>query len=393
MIYNLKGYRLFNSAEIETLQVRVFTEKGSFKASIPGGTSRGKHEAADLPVKKALKKLSELRLKVIGFQEDKWQELDQLLLDLDGTPNFSRIGGNTALALSLAVARASTMNRLWRLNQKGLEARFPLPVSNIIGGGKHGGNTLWQEFLVIPPKAKSPGEALETVIGIWKRVGESLKRKGLLLGNNREWAWTARLTDEKSLELLSRAAKSWDARLGVDFAASSFYTKKGYMYGKRLLKPEKHMEKVLDTTRRFKLLYLEDPFQEDDFDSFSALTGKIGKKSLVVGDDLYCTNPGRYLAGLQGRCTNGVIIKPNQVGTLSLARQVADMAQKAGSLIVPSHRSTETGDAWLSDLAVTFDAPLIKIGLGDMPKFNRLLELWEDIPHVSMAKLPGKLLK
>lgn len=393
MIYNLKGYRIFNSAGAETLQVRLFTEKGSFKASVPGGTSRGKHEAADLPVKKALERLSELRLKVIGFHEDRWRELDQLLLDLDKTQNFSRIGGNTALAISLAAARASTMNRLWRINGKGIKARFPLPVSNIIGGGKHGGKTAWQEFLVFPRKAKSPAEALETVIGVWKRVGDELEKKKLLLGNNREMAWMSRLNDEKSLELLSRASGSWDVRLGVDFAASSFWKGGKYMYGKAGIKPEKQMERVLDAARRFRLFYLEDPFHEDDFSSFSALTREIGTRALVVGDDLYCTNPDRYLGGVQGKCTGGVIIKPNQAGTLSLAIKVAEMARKAGQVIVPSHRSTETEDAWLSDLAVTLDAPLVKIGLGDMPKFNRLLELWEDIPHISLSRLPGKLLK
>jgi enolase len=387
MIQDLRLLTVFNLLGKPTLKAKVFTECGCFSASVPSGTSKGACEAVDLPPHKARKAFPQIRKGLIGRDEKDWLGVDSFLQETDGTGNFSRIGGNLALAVSLAVARAAKEGDLWKVNGKGTKAQFPVPVCNMIGGGKHGGLTRWQEFLVIPHRARSPAEAMKTLAEIWSAVGDELRSKGFLLGRNMENAWTSELDDARTLDFLSQVAHDWDTRLGVDFAASSLWSGKGYdMPG--AAKPDAYFDAVMEAARKYKLFYLEDPFHENDFRAFSDLNAKLGRKALVVGDDLYCTMASRILEGTESKATNAAIIKPNQVGTLKQTTEAVEAARSKGMAIVPSHRSAETPDHWISDLAVTFDAPLIKIGLGDIPKYNRLIELWEEIAEVGMAKPP-----
>lgn len=390
MIENAKIYPIFNLWGKRTLEVKVFTEGGVYSASVPTGTSKGENEAKYVSVTRALKIFPEIRKNLIGLDEKDSEKIDRLLIKLDGTQDFRDTGANTALAASIATARAATNNELWRLNGRKLHAHFPFPVSNIIGGGKHGGGCDWQEFLIIPHRAKNPFQAGRTIIDFWASAGEELKRKKLLAGRNLENAWMSRLDDLRTLDFLSRFAADWDVRIGVDFAASSLWNGKKYVYrgtGKRL-SPEKHMDFIKEVTDKYRIYYLEDPFHQDDFKYFSLLTEEL-QESLVTGDDLYCTNPKRLALGAGSRAGNGVIIKPNQIGTLYQVKQAIDIAGRKGMSIIPSHRSEETGDDWLADLAVNWEAPLIKIGLSDIPKFNRLIELWDDIANSRMAELPG----
>ena len=162
------------------------------------------------------------------LDEEDWINADVLLKELDGTDCFSRIGGNLSLAISLAFARAATKGQLWKLTGRNLRADFPTPVCNVIGGGKHGGKTVWQEFLIIPHKSYSPLEAAKTAIEIWATIGEELAKKGVLLGKNREGAWMSKLDDFETLHLLSEVAEDWKFRIGIDFAATSFWNGKGY---------------------------------------------------------------------------------------------------------------------------------------------------------------------
>ncbi|MFQ5647907.1 MAG: enolase [Candidatus Aenigmatarchaeota archaeon] len=388
MIHHLKAYAIFNSRMGQTLLARVWTDSGVFSASVPTGTSKGKHEAWDLPPEKALEMSREISKTLKGLDEQDWQNFDIFLQQLDKTGNFSRIGGNLALAASLAVARAATGGELWRLTGKERSAQFPMPVANMIGGGKHDGGTDWQEFLVIPHNAESPAAAFLILREVWKDVGDRLKEKGVLLGRNRENAWMAKLDETRTLDLLSKVAEEFDVRLGVDFAASSFWNGRKYVYKKRRISPEKQMKAVIRATNLYKLSYLEDPFEEADFEFFAVLNSRLKKSALIIGDDLYCTNQDRLERGIKIGASDGIIIKPNQIGTLYQTAQTVGLAKRAGQVIVPSHRSVETEDAWLADLAVAFDAPLMKIGLGDIPKFNRLAQLWADIPSVQMAAFP-----
>jgi len=386
MIKNLKIYTSFNEHGRETIKLKVITENGEFSSSVPSGTSKGKHEAKELPIKTVMKRFSEIRHYFITRDENAREELDLLIQDLDKTKNFSKLGENLALTLSISIARAATNNQLYNILGKKLKAEFPYPMGNVMGGGQHAGGTDFQEFLIIPYKAKTPEQAVKTMIDVWREIEEKLKRKKSLTGKNLENAWTSKMNDIKTLDFLSRIADNHNLKLGIDCAASNMWNGKYYNYRKlkRRYNREKQLDFMIELAKKYKLFYLEDPFHEEDFESFSILTKKTGKKCLVVGDDLFTTNPHRLYKGIKS--ANGIIIKPNQVGTLFLTQIVVNTAKRNGIKIIPSHRSGETEDDFIADLAIAWDAPLIKTGLAgaDTPKLNRLIELWHEIPHVKM---------
>jgi enolase len=387
MIRDLRLFRIFNSKGEDSVMVKLFTDKGVFPASVPSGTSAGKNEARELPFPKVKKSFSEIRKLLAGREED-FREADSLLREHDRTGNFSGVGGNLATAISIAVARAQAGGKLWSLSGIRSSHHFPLPLSNIIGGGVHHGGSEWQEFLVIPYRIRNPYEAKQAVIEVWSAVGEELRKRKKLLGRNIENAWMSPMDFEDTLEFLSEASAGWHVRLGVDIAASSFWDGKAYKYRRKSLSPVEQLELVLEMAGRFRLYYIEDPFHEEAFSSFSVLRKKA--KALVVGDDLFCTSPARLAKGIEMGSASGVIIKPNQVGTLSDCEKVVEMARRKCMVPVVSHRSGETEDTWLADLGILFSSPLIKIGcLGaDLPKHNRLIELWEEVPDNRMADLP-----
>ncbi len=372
--------------------VKIWTDDGSFSASIPSGTSKGKHEAKELPIDKVRKSFSRIRSRFIGKDERDWRGIDSLLRDIDGTENFSKIGENLSLAISIACARAAFNNELWKIHKPRMGIEFPIPIGNVIGGGKHMGGTDWQEFLVIPYAANSPAEAIETMLGIWIDLGKELRRKKLLIGKNIENAWMTKLDDIKTLDLLSDIAEDWKVKLGIDFASSSLWNGRRYEYKKmgKHLTQNQQIDFIEEITKKYRLYYLEDPVYENGFRQFMILNQRLGKEHLVVGDDLYCTNPKLLTKGIANSSSNSMIIKPNQIGTLSLADDVVRMAKETDIVVVPSHRSGETEDDWIADLSLAWDAPLIKTGItgSDMAKLNRLVELWEEIPDVKMAKLP-----
>ncbi len=392
MIRNIRMYPVFTSKGTPSVKVKIFTDSGSYSASVPSGTSRGRHEAAELPVPKVMKFFSRVRPHFIGRDESNWESIDSTLERMDGTRDLSNMGENMALAISLAAARAARKGELWKLDGPRLSAAFPIPVGNVMGGGVHGGGADWQEFLLIPHRARNPYDAIRDLTSAWLSIAEVLREKKFLFGRNIENAWMARLDNEKTLELLSSHASDWGMKTGVDFAASGLWDGKAYKYRKagKEFRPGKHLEYIEEIAKSYKLYYLEDPLHEDDFKQHTVLTHSLGGKCLVVGDDLYCTDSERVGQGIRNKSTNGILVKPNQTGTLSRAREVVRMARKAGITIVPSHRSGETDDDWLADLAIAWEAPLIKAGVTgmDIPKLNRLIELWEEIPKTRMAQLP-----
>jgi len=392
MITDLRLFRILNSKGEASVKALMKTDSGSFSASVPSGTSKGSNEAKELDFAKIRKAFPKLRQKLIGLPEDS-ERMDRLLISSDGTRNFSKIGGNLSLALSVAAARAQAKGELWKLHGLRESQIFPLPAGNVIGGGSHGGGTDWQEFLLIPHMAKNPAEAIENLVEAWQAIGSELGKKKLLAGRNYENAWMASLNEGKTLDFLSAIAEDWHMRMGVDFAASSLWNGKSYVYKKsrKKLSTDQQLELVKETAEKYRLWYLEDPFHENGFASFKALTRELGNKCLVVGDDLYCTQMRRLENGIQERATNGIIIKPNQVGTLSQAGQVVSLAQTHDITPVVSHRSGETEDDWIADLAILWNAPLIKTGIMGMErlaKHNRLIQLWEEVPSPKMAEMP-----
>jgi enolase len=391
MITDLRLFPIINSKGETSVRVILTCDSGSYSASVPSGTSKGANEAKELAFEKAKMLFPKLRQKIIGMQES--ENIDSLLITTDRTNNFRSIGGNLALAISIAAARAQSHGNLWKLNGLKDGQQFPLPLGNVMGGGAHGGGTDWQEFLLIPYMAKNPLEAIENLIHAWYAIGDELKKKGLLVGRNLESAWMANIDEEETLELVSSIASDWHMRIGIDFAASSLWDGKSYNYkkGGMKLSTDQQFNLVKETAEKYKIWYLEDPFHENGFASFSALTKELGSGHLIVGDDLYCTNLRRLEKGVQEKATNGIIIKPNQVGTLSQAGMVVSLAHSKGISPVVSHRSGETNDCWIADLGLLWNAPLIKTGVMGMErlaKHNRLIQLWEEVPNPSMAEMP-----
>ncbi|MCX6815056.1 MAG: hypothetical protein NTY20_05415 [Candidatus Aenigmarchaeota archaeon] len=392
MITDLRLLPVLNSKGETSVKVSLVTDSGSYSASVPSGTSKGSNEAKELAFEKVRRIFPKLRQKIIGLEENP-EKIDRLLISTDRTSNFRSIGGNLALAISIAAARAQSHGNLWKLDGLKENETFPLPIGNVIGGGAHGGGTDWQEFLLIPYMAKNPLEAIESLIHAWYAIGDELKKKSLLVGRNLENAWMANIDEEDTLELISSIAQDWHMRTGIDFAASGLWDGKCYNYRKSGMKltTDKQFDLVKETAEKYKIWYLEDPFHENGFASFTALTRELSKNHLIVGDDLYCTSLRRLEKGIQEKATNGIIIKPNQVGTLSQSQRVVSLAHSKGFAPVVSHRSGETGDDWIADLGILWNAPLIKTGIMGMErlaKHNRLIQLWEDVPNPRMAELP-----
>lgn len=342
-------------------------------------------------MKKMMEIFPKVRQNVIGLDENDWVTADEIIEQTDNSKGYSNIGISLALGLSLAIAKASTSGELWKLRGMRDRYRFPFPLGNVIGGGTHGGATTWQEFLILPYKAKTPEEATQTNYEVWKTVGEELKKNGWLLGRNIENAWTASIDDLKTLDLLSSIAEDFNVKLGIDFAASSFWNGKEYVYKslKKKLNQEKQIDAIARVAEVYDLYYIEDPLHEDDFTGFAEISSRLHGR-LVVGDDLFCTNRERIAKGMPLKSANAAIIKPNQYGTLYQVSKVIRLMRKGSMTPVVSHRSGETEDDWLADLALAWDSPIIKIGnLGpDIPKHSRLAELWNDVANKQMATLP-----
>ncbi|RLJ07823.1 MAG: hypothetical protein DRP12_01600 [Candidatus Aenigmatarchaeota archaeon] len=374
MISEIRVKPVFCSSKSQSIQVEIKAGRQRWTASVPVGTSRGEKEAKVKAFREIQRVLPKVKKAVKG---KRWPEVDRELERL-----LPEIGGNLALGISLASARARFSGELWKI---GKPKAFPHPLINLVGGGAHGGGTDWQEFLIIP-KGKDLLEEIGLGIEIWTAVGDELRKKGILLGQNLEGAWMAKLNDLKTLDFLAEIAEDWGVRLGIDCAASQLWNGQKYSYRHvwRLFDRESHLDFLAEVVRKYRIFYLEDPgiTPEELWELRRAC-----RKTLIVGDDVYCTNPELLKEGIKKRGGNGVIIKPNQVGTLSLAGKAVELARKAGWEPVPSHRSQETEDYWISDLALGWQARLIKIGMNDMPKFNRLLSLWYDFKNPKLANL------
>lgn len=378
--------RIYNSRGEPTIKISVLTERGWFGSCAPHGASSGKYEANNLGVGGAEKIFLKIKNDFIGLEPD-FLLIDEMLEQFGGK-NFSAIGGNFSIALSQAVCKAASQNNPHRLF--GQKEYFPFPMGNVVGGGAHGGGTDIQEFVVMPKKAKTIQEAAETNFEIWRRAGEALRKKGFLPERNDEGAHVSRLDDLKTLDLVSEIAEDFGAKVGIDFAASQLWKKGKYEYGKlrRRFDPEKQIQFVFSLVKKYKLAYVEDPFHENDFESFAFLAKKA--KCVVCGDDLFASHPERLKEGIRLKAGNAVILKPNQAGTVSKILETAELAEKGGFTPVVSHRSGDTCDPFISDLAVGIGAPLIKCGIMGSErtaKINRLIEIWNRAEKPKMAKL------
>ena len=423
-----RGYRLtkviareiLDSRGNPTVEATVYAGGICETAAVPSGASTGKHEAVELRdddpkrynglgVLKAVLNVEKLIApKLRGVDPREQNEIDQLMLELDGTPNKSRLGANAILAVSLAVAKLGARlegKSLYNYLSRGKGRRLPVPVMNVINGGTHAGTGLKiQEFMVIPSGMKSFSDSLRAGSEIYhalKRVIHSKHgRQSTNVGDEGGFAPPINKTSE-ALELLLQAISDAGYKagsevfLGLDAASSEFYEENRYAIDGETKSPEDLMDFYLQLVERYPIRYLEDPFEQEDFDRTAQLTRKIGEKVQIVGDDIFVTNTVRLKKGIEAGAANALLLKVNQIGSLTEAMEAAKLAVKNNYRVVTSHRSGETGDTTIADLAVALNCGLIKTGApcrGERTaKYNRLLRIEAELgAKAQFTPFPGQ---
>lgn len=395
VIEDVAARKIFNSRGEETIEVDVITTSGFGRASAPAGKSMGKAEVTYYPkggVDEAIKKVEELIApELIGLNADFQEEIDKTLHEIDNTKDFRIIGGNTAFAVSLANAEAAANSYGMPLFQYlgGYAARdLPYPLGNVISGGKHalGKTPDFQEFLALPVGAESFNEAALANVKIHIMVKELLKKKDALFneGKSDEGAWVAHITNLEALDILSTACEEvsnemgFRCSVGLDVAASSLWDPKErkYVYSRESKKLDagEQIEFIKELIQKYRLVYVEDPLHEEDYEGFAEITKQV-KRCLICGDDFFVTNAERLSQGIKIGAANAIIIKVNQVGTLSDAIETIETAKRAGYVPVISHRSGDTCDWHIAHLAVAFKCPIIKTGIVEGARIAKINEL------------------
>lgn len=405
--------KIFNARGEETLEVDIATETGSGRAAAPAGASKGKAEVVYYPeggVDGAIEKFRRLIApKLVNMDAGQQGHVDRLLHEIDGTENFGNIGGETAYAVSLAVVKAASDSfdiPLFQHLAGYFACEMPYPLGVVMSGGEHGkGKTPdIQEFLVLPVKATSFLDAARANILFHKRIGALLAKKkaDFVGGRDDEGAWLANVSSEEAFNIISTACEEvceqmgFECRFGIDMASSALWDSKEncyvYIREKKKRNTEEQYEYVMGLIDKYNLIYVEDPFHEEDFESFAKLTKEVGDRVLVCGDDLFVTNRKRLERGIKAGAANSVIIKVNQVGTVTDAWDTVMMARDARYVRVVSHRSGDTNDTHIAHLAMAFRAPIIKTGIVEgsrIAKINALIRIEETIgDRARMIKLP-----
>jgi enolase len=394
-ISSVKIRKILDSRGNPTVEVDVFVGGVMGRAAAPCGASKGSFEVKDYPkegIDYGIKKFKEVVIpRLVGNDPLDQKGIDRLLHDIDGSDDFSDIGGNIAIATSLAVAKSAAKSEgleLYRMILKKNKAKLPYPVGNIIGGGKHAINgTTMQEFLSVSFGKTYSDSAFANAM-VHKRTGELLKKRfsDYPIGLGDEKAWVASLGDMEAVDMLSDAIKYAGEKAGIeirpaiDLAASEFYSDGVYGYKDRQLTRSEQIDFISGIVEKFSVKVLEDPLEENDFEGFAELTKRVGKKTIIVGDDLFVTNRKRLERGIKLRAANGILIKPNQIGTLSDMIETVELAKKHNYETVISHRSGETEDVTISHLAVGLGIGYIKtgtIGGERTAKHNELIRIEE----------------
>ena len=410
-IYEVYGRMILDSRGNPTVEVEVTTEDGIVgRAAVPSGASTGEHEAVELRdgdkgqwrgkgVETALRNINEqISSHLIGHDVRDQRLIDQLLIDLDGTPNKGRLGANALLGCSLAVARAGALasdQPLWR-HIGGLGAyALPVPMLNVLNGGAHADNNVdIQEFMIAPVGAPTFREGLRWGVEIYHELKSVLQARGLATGVGDEGGFAPNLaSNTDALDLLLEAIEKAgytpgeQVQLALDVAASEFYTDGAYRMGGEALTSAQMVDFYADLADRYPLYSIEDGLDENDWDGWKALTDRIGDRVQLVGDDLFVTNVERLSRGIEEGAGNAILIKVNQIGTLSETLDSIAMAKQAGMGVVISHRSGETEDTFIADLAVATNAGQIKTGAPGrserVAKYNQLLRIEEELEGVA----------
>ena len=396
MIEDIELRKLLDSRGNATVEAEVYTSLSVGRFSAPSGASTGEHEVVSFAEKSVDRSIENFKSKseeLIGMSIFDQRSIDAKLHEIDGTGNFSFIGGNTAIAVSIACSRcaASALEIPLYLYLGGRFARsLPLPLGNVLGGGKHAvGGTDIQEYMAISMAPRFVDRAFGNA-AVHGKVKELLQKRfpDAAIGKGDEGAWVAKLGNEEAISLVKDACDSvsdtlgFSIRPGIDFAASELFDGSAYRYKEKKRSREEQIGFVADLVDRYGLYYAEDPMDEEDFDGFAQLTAQVGSKALICGDDLFVTNKVRLIKGIELNAGNCVLIKPNQVGTLSDTADTVELARRNGYSTVVSHRSGETEDNTIAHLAVAFSSVGIKCGTvgGErISKLNELIRLEEEL--------------
>jgi len=417
-IMYIKAREILDSRGNPTVQADVHLESGVVAtAAVPSGASTGEHEALELRdgdkkrylgkgVLKAVENINEIIYPALnGLESTEQEKIDRAMRDLDGTPNKGRLGANTILAVSMAVARASAKELcipLYRYLGGTCAKVLPVPMSNIINGGAHADNNVdIQEFMIMPLSAPNFREGLRMNAEVFHALKSLLQGKGLATSVGDEGGFAPNLaSNEDALIVIMQAIEKAGYKAGkdifiaLDAAASSFYRDGKYCLdaeGKKLSSAEM-IGYYLQLCDKYPIASLEDGLAEDDWDGWVALNQRLGKRIQIVGDDLFVTNPERIKRGIELECANSVLIKLNQIGSVSETIEAINIAHRNGWTTVVSHRSGETCDTFMADLAVALNTGQIKTGSLSrserIAKYNRLLYIEEELGD--LAVYPGK---
>ena len=411
VIEDVRVRKILDSRGNPTVEVDIITWNGFGRASAPSGASTGSREVASFPKGGVDQVISEVEdvisSELIGMAAEDISDIDSVLKEIDGTDNMSAIGGNTTVAVSMAAAKAAAMSYnlpLYAFLGGNFVNEMPYPLGNMMNGGAHAGPNApdIQEFLVVPIGAANMTEAVFANVAVHKKLKELIARKdsNFTGGKGDEGGWIPNITNDQALEIQSQACQEvgdelgFAIRPGLDMASSEFWDAKAgkYVYGQDGIERDvgEQVEYVKDLIETYNMIYVEDPFDEKDFEGFAELTSKVGKRCRICGDDLFVTNSEILSEGIEKKAANAIIIKPNQIGSLSETYKTVKLAKENDVMPVVSHRSGETTDETIAHLAVAFGAPMIKtgaIGGERIAKLNELIRIEEELSNPRMAKL------
>lgn len=423
-ITHIQARQILDSRGNPTVEVDVFTEAGAFgRAAVPSGASTGIHEAVELrdgdpnfymgkSVMKAVENVNhDIYDEIVGEDIFEQVHIDQKLIGLDGSENKENLGANAMLAVSLAIAKAASEESAQPLYRYlgGVNAcTLPIPMMNIINGGSHADNSIdFQEFMIMPVGADTFSEALRMGVETFHHLKKVLQSKGYSTNVGDEGGFAPNIkSNEEAIETVLKAIESAgykpgeDIYIAMDAAASEFYDKKTGLYTlKKSSGKQMNSEELVDYwanwVSKYPILSIEDGLDEDDWTGWKLLTDKIGAKTQLVGDDLFVTNVKRLARGINEGIANSILIKVNQIGTLTETLDAIQLATQHSYTNIISHRSGETEDSTIADIAVAMNSGLIKTGSASrsdrMAKYNQLLRIEEELGHT--AKYLGSAFK
>ena len=405
-ITNIKARQVFDSRGIPTIESEVYSDDGSKgSAIVPSGASTGTHEAFELrdienkkylgkSVLRAMEKVNgEISKALIGLDVADQKKIDKILIDLDGTEQKKRLGANAILSVSLASNKAAAVSKKIPLYKNlGNQKTLPVPLMNIINGGAHANNSLRiQEFMIRPDKARSFKEAVNICFLVIQKLKSQLNNNNLSTTVGDEGGFAPSLSNnDEAIEFILQAidkagfTAGTDISVCLDVAANELYKDKKYaVNSSKFISSDKTIEYYLDLIKKYPIKSIEDPFFEDDWDSWTNFTKLINKDCQVVGDDLFVTNKARLLKGINAKAGNSILIKPNQIGTLTETLDVIKLAQQYNYKTIISHRSGDSEDTFIADLAVATNSSQIKTGSLSrserVAKYNRLLRIEDEL--------------